>query len=234
VATPFSGVGSQLSPLSPDSLVRSLLVGVEWTSPFLSYSFVGVGSTFSTSPVNGYGPTTDTTSEPWNARLAFFGSSAQVQAVSALAKWSAVANVYFTQSADVANTSGDIRFAFTDVGNAQAEAYSPGVAAGGDVWFSYTERFHSFAEGTYNYMALVHELGHALGLKHPFDSNSDNATVLPTSLDSQSYTVMSYSAQAGNLDAHFSFYPTTPMVLDIQAIQFLYGANTGFNAGNNV
>jgi serralysin len=232
VATPFTGIASQFVPLGADSRVNALLVGSEWTSPSLSYSFVSFTSTFSTNAFNGYGPTTDTTSEPWSPRFALFTASVQTQAVSALAKWSAVANVNFTQVADSGNTAGDIRFAFTDVGNAQAEAYSPGIAAGGDVWFSYLERFHSFAEGSYNYMALVHEIGHTLGLKHPFDVNSNNSTVLPVSLDSQSYTVMSYSARAGDTTSTFSFDPTTPMVLDIQAIQYLYGANTSFNAGN--
>jgi hypothetical protein len=233
VATPTSGLDSQFSPLSADSRINSLLVGTEWTSNSLSYSFVGAGSAFSTSLINGYGPTTDTSSEPWSPRFNYFsGAALQAQATSALSKWAAVANLNFTQVADSGNTVGDIRFAFTDVGNAQAEAFSPGVGSGGDVWFSYTERFHSFAEGTYNYMALIHELGHALGLKHPFDAISANATVLPVTLDSQSYTVMSYSAQAGNTASDFSFRPTTPMVLDIQAIQYLYGANTSYNAGD--
>jgi serralysin len=234
VATPLSGIDSQPSPLSADSLVDALLVGSEWTSASLGYSFVGPGSTFSTSDATGYGPPADTTSQPWNPRLGFFTAGVQAQASSALSKWSDVANVPFAQVVDVGNTSGDIRFAFTDVGDAQAEAFSPGVAAGGDVWFSYIERFHSFAEGSYNYMALVHEIGHALGLKHPFDAAQNNGAVLPTTLDSQSYTIMSYSAQPGDITSDFSFRPTTPMVLDIQAIQFLYGANSSYNAGNTV
>lgn len=232
MATPFSGIASQPSPLSADSHVNAILVGSEWASPALTYSFVGLGSAFSTSRINGYGPTTDTAREPWNPHFNFFGASVQAQAVSALSKWSAVAKINFTQVSDSGNTAGDIRFAFTEVGNAQAEAYSPGVAAGGDVWFSYLERLHSFAEGTYNYMALVHEVGHSLGLKHPFDVVPTNPTVLPGFLDSQSHTVMSYSAQSGDARSGFSFHPTTPMMLDIQAIQYLYGANTSFNAGN--
>jgi Ca2+-binding RTX toxin-like protein len=44
---------------------------------------------------------------------------------------------------------------------------------------------------------------------------------------------MSYAADAGNQNTDFSFEPTTPMVLDIAAIQSLYGANTSYNSGNN-
>jgi len=44
---------------------------------------------------------------------------------------------------------------------------------------------------------------------------------------------MSYSAQAGDNSTGFSFYPTTPMVLDIQAIQYIYGANNNYHPGND-
>jgi len=45
---------------------------------------------------------------------------------------------------------------------------------------------------------------------------------------------MSYSAQPGNpgdYSTTFSFSPTTPMILDIQALQQLYGANNSYHAG---
>jgi Ca2+-binding RTX toxin-like protein len=134
----------------------------------------------------------------------------------------------------VGNICGDLRFGFTDVGNAQAEGFLPGVGAGGDVWFSYTEKSISFAEGSYNYLTLLHEIGHALGLKHPFAAGWFNPAVLPDWLDNQSYTLMSYSALGGYPYSDFTYRPTTPMVLDIQAIQYLYGANTGHNAANTL
>ncbi|MBI2769667.1 MAG: matrixin family metalloprotease [Burkholderiales bacterium] len=232
MATPTTGLTGIPSALSGDPRINALLVGVKWESPVLSYSFLGTSSAFSTSVSTGYGPSTDTSSEPWNSRYSFFGSVAQAAASSAMAKWAAVANLSFTPTTESATNNGDIRFGFTDVGNAQAHAYSPSVAAGGDVWFSYTERSKSFAEGSYDYMTLIHEIGHALGLKHPFDVETGNTAVLPASLDSQSYTVMSYSAQGGDSATDFTYRPTTPMVLDIQAIQYLYGANTGYSAGN--
>jgi len=44
---------------------------------------------------------------------------------------------------------------------------------------------------------------------------------------------MSYSAQPGDATTYFSFYPTTPMLLDVQAIQFLYGADYGYRADDD-
>src|SRR5688572_11986004 len=39
---------------------------------------------------------------------------------------------------------------------------------------------------TFSYLTVLHELGHAIGLKHPFDGTA----TLPTSLDTMSYTIM--------------------------------------------
>ncbi|HLD65644.1 MAG TPA: M10 family metallopeptidase C-terminal domain-containing protein [Pseudomonas sp.] len=75
-------------------------------------------------------------------------------------------------------------------------------------------------------MTFVHEIGHALGLKHPFDSDGHNGNTLPAEVDDVRYTVMSYTNAYG-------YEPTTPMLLDITAIQYLYGANMAWHTGND-
>jgi serralysin len=71
---------------------------------------------------------------------------------------------------------------------------------------------------------LLHESGHALGLKHPGDYDAIAGTApgpfLPAWEDNDSYTVMSY--------VH-SVRPQTLMPLDVQALQFLYGKPAGDN-----
>jgi serralysin len=82
----------------------------------------------------------------------------------------------------------------------------------------------------------LHELGHSLGLEHPFieDSFGVKTHVIPADYDQFHYTLMSYYDATNSEDNGYSgYYPTTPMLLDIQAIQYLYGANTTYHSGND-
>lgn len=69
---------------------------------------------------------------------------------------------------------------------------------------------------------ILHELGHALGLKHPFDTPT-----VPAGTDNNKYTVMSYSANPDNgLDSD------AMMLYDVLALQDIWGA-AEYNAGNS-
>ena len=65
--------------------------------------------------------------------------------------------------------------------------------------------------GTYGHYVLLHETGHALGLKHPFEGPA----TLPAAEDSWQRTVMSYD-RTGPV-------PSGPGPLDRAAIAYLYG-----------
>ncbi|HUZ75354.1 MAG TPA: M10 family metallopeptidase [Stellaceae bacterium] len=89
--------------------------------------------------------------------------------------------------------------------------------------------------GGSGWLTLLHEIGHALGLKHPFDANdvSDPNSVLDTahaSEDNHLYSVMSYQAgpSSGYLNTStnyiFNLEPRSYGVFDIAALQYIYGA----------
>ena len=116
------------------------------------------------------------------------------------------------------------------------EAYAPGPAApesrtnSGDVWISATkiDRMAStdWAPGSQGYYLILHETGHALGLKHPHEDPNKNSNI-----DSVVNTVMSIKPfTEGSKEYSLQFYPTTPMPYDIAALQFIYGVNWSHNA----
>ncbi len=155
----------------------------------------------------------------------------------ALAAWSSVSGVTFQEAS---HTVGDLTFGMYDLttvsgssgeaglGNYPSTAtyidangvpriYSNFLSQGGDVYFDNSYQTNPAFFSDFAHVA-IHEIGHTLGLKHPFDSVSmGSGYTLDTSLDNGTETVMSYTG------ARMS----TLGPLDIQAIQSIYGTKQG-------
>ena len=105
-------------------------------------------------------------------------------------------------------------------------------AEGGDVWFERSG--DDPVAGNYDFMTIIHEIGHALGLKHPHETYG--FPEMPIGADAIEFTVMSYRTYIGDglngYDAEEWGFPQTYMMLDIAALQHMYGADFGTRAGN--
>ena len=200
-----------------DALLYSSWAPSPGTAVTLTYSFLtATPADASSEDANGFKPMTPTQ---------------QAAVKVALASWAAVADITFTQ----VGAGGDIQVGTNDQGNdSSAYAYLPG---GRGPTYMYTNNTYApgsaYAAGDFGTSVLIHEFGHTLGLKHPGDYNSTGNQVdgpfLPAATDSLDYTQMSYNTGSGfSLNGN---YGITPMLYDIQAIQYMYGANTRYHSG---
>ncbi|RMG08785.1 MAG: hypothetical protein D6728_13795, partial [Cyanobacteria bacterium J055] len=147
--------------------------------------------------------------------------------------------IQFVEVLENPSQQGDIRVMLSSLGEtADGQAQVPGLdALAGDVQLSSDILLGGFASasdafaavGSDNFVTVIHELAHALGLSHPgnYDGNGTSGNTagpfLPIGLDHVMNAVMSYNLAEGDPS------PTTYMPYDIQALQYLYGKNTTFN-----
>jgi serralysin len=194
-------------PASGDYRIDALVSGSLWSSSTISYSFyedsVFGGTYYGSEAVS-------EVSEPVKTN---------VRAI--MAWYGTMMNRTFVEVAETnTSTYGQIRF-MRSTAPSYAYAYYPsGSSLGGDVHLNPnydrlgdTNGFQHPA-GEHGYTTLIHEIGHAIGLKHPHDGSPN----LPSAEDNHTNTVMSYGFPGQS--------PGTPMGYDVMALQYIYGSRS--------
>lgn len=149
---------------------------------------------------------------------------------------STICNITFTEVADTNSNVGDIRWTHTSSANeltADGQFHSSN-AVGGDVWIGdqkdNTPNLDNPQTGNYGFYLFLHELGHALGMNHTHDGSPSPEA----GQDQLKYSLMSYNSHDGAPSGlSGDFYPTSYMLNDVAALQYMYGANTNTNSGSN-
>ncbi|WP_136418452.1 DUF4214 domain-containing protein [Herbaspirillum sp. ST 5-3] len=204
--------------------IDALLPGdAPWFQPLLEgsktiyYAFpTSAPSQFSAEDKNGFTP---------------FNEQQKAFAKQALAYISSVIDLHFVETTD-ASALNTIVFANNIQSTSVGYAYYPyDDSAGSDVLLDNTTPGNlAPQDGQYSALTLIHEIGHALGLKHTFshvsaDGSYGEGPFLPSAEESTQWSVMSYTDRPQEYHLHYSSF-------DIAALQYLYGPSTAITTNN--
>ena len=260
----YTGGSSALVLPTGNPVTDAIIVGSKWgtgpagTGATVTFSFPATVAMFDTAAgvAGNYNPQ-EVTQGGYSAYLQgfkAFDAAAQAAGRGVLTAWANVANIQFTEVAASDVNAGVLRFAYSGPPGLGATTYGlsdfpKDIPGAGDTWINSAFLFpEGWAAGTQNYLTMLHEAGHAIGLKHPHDTGMNGSPgwpATPAVLEkigddtlvkySTENLVMAYNDIPGvGSPVQADFAPTTPMQIDIAAVQYLYGPNLAYNAGNTV
>lgn len=169
-----------------------------------------------------------------------FTTTQQAQTRLVLSNVAAIADIVFEELGDDPgedNAVGTLRF-FEVSGLSTAYGYFPGgTERAGDTYYN-TALYNNPSVGSYAYITLMHETGHALGLEHAHEGGPGGE--IASAFDSMEFTVMTYNSFVGQEESPAFYtnasngYAQSLMMFDIAALQRLYGANWDTNSDDSV
>ncbi|WP_088278285.1 reprolysin-like metallopeptidase [Ideonella sp. A 288] len=172
---------------------------------------------------------------------AAFNASQTAAARAVLAHVASITGIAFVETTSPA--SADLHFANADLAGSQTTGLTStswGYGYSGETLSSYTAEAYVFLDdvewrgstsapqaGNAGYETLLHEVGHAMGLHHPFEGQ----VTLPATEDHTDNTVMSYTSR-GTIKSEFQAY-------DKLALAWIYGGDGlggtwGYNASRGL
>lgn len=209
---------------SSDPFANGVLSGYKWAATSLSYSMPTQASHY------------EYTGEVQNG-FSSVNAAQQAAIRKALEMYSSVAAIDLVETTETASMHADMRFANSGR-PPTAWAYMPSDSPqGGDVWFNGSNASYLSPDvGDYGFHTVLHEIGHAIGLKHAHEK-SGTFGVMSLTHQSMEYTVMSYSSYIGasttsGYTNQVDSFAQSLMMDDIAAVQSMYGANYDTHAEN--
>lgn len=225
----IQGLGEASDTVQGDGPIATNLIDALLPGPFSRWNWSAPYGTAVTLTFSFMEEAPAAATDTERASFAPLNEAARTAARSVLRQAAGIAHVTFTEVAD--SERADVRFGMSSQSGSSGYTYLPGGTRGGEVFLNrdYAANLTP-SVGTAGYSVLLHETGHALGLKHPGNYNTTGTMVgpfLPADQDTTQYTVMSYNAAPSDL------HPSSYMPYDIAALQHLYGAATDTRSGDD-